>query len=801
MGAMNTFRRIAPLGLAVCFAFGGYLGPAATPAAAFSNYPSAPSELFGGPGSGNGDFSGPAGVAIDESSGDVYVVDKGNNRVEKFNAEGSYLSQFNGHENPSFPGGLSSPTNVAVDNSTSSPSKGDVYVLDGGHDTVDKFSATGAFIYELKGFAERLIGVAVDPAGNVWVDEKNGRVLEFSGAVENKVLTSLELPAEYEMSGGLAVDSEDNLYVGRTHLTSEYFLEYFAVEFSDTGQLLGEDKCCSATRQVLEPLTLVIEPATNRLFLDEETAISQYGPFGQPYGSSLQTFGSKITSSSGIAVNGTTHTVYVSEGSTDVVAIFPAGPVLPDVLTGATSNVQKTSTKLEGVVYPDGKEVTECAFEYGTSTAYGQTATCAPAAPFSGSGPVTVSAQVSTTAGTTYDYRLVAGDANGSRQGINQTFTALPAVSEVKTNAADNVEVSGGRVVATLNGSLSTEGIDTHYYYEYGETEAYGSKTTEENAGEVTGVHSLPVQVVGLSSYEIYHFRLVASNSFGTTRGPDQTFSTFGIAPPVAIGLEPATEVAQFSATLNAKLETSSQFVDYYFEYGPTTAYGSIAPIPDSYAPVTTEPIAASQPVYGLQAGTTYHYRLVASSPGGTGIVGPDETFTTTSVPAPTAVTGTPEEIGVGSAVVKGTVDPHGWETTYLFEYGTSTAYGSDWPTIPIPMGALEGAQPVIVTIPKLLPSTTYHYRLVAVNGGGTSYGADMTFTTGEYPAPQIQEPMVTRTIFVPSIEQVAQQLSSNEGTKTKKSKKKGKKSGKKGKKGGKKGKRTTKGSKKGKKG
>ena len=50
-------------------------------------------------------------------------------------------------------------------------------------------------------------------------------------------------------------------------------------------------------------------------------------------------------------------------------------------------------------------------------------------------------------------------------------------------------------------------------------------------------------------------------------------------------------------------------------------------------------------------------------------------------------------------------------------------------------MGALEGPQPVVVNVPNLLPGTTYHYRLVATNGGGTTYGPDMTFTTGEYPA------------------------------------------------------------------
>ncbi len=88
--------------------------------------------------------------------------------------------------------------------------------------------------------------------------------------------------------------------------------------------------------------------------------------------------------------------------------------------------------------------------------------------------------------------------------------------------------------------------------------------------------------------------------------------------------------------------------------------------------------------------------------------------------------------VGIGSVTLNGTIDPRAWDTSYLFEYGTSTAYGLSWPSIPVAMGALEGSQPVVVNVPNLLPSTTYHYRLVATNGGGTTYGEDQTFTTSK---------------------------------------------------------------------
>jgi hypothetical protein len=217
------------------------------------------------------------------------------------------------------------------------------------------------------------------------------------------------------------------------------------------------------------------------------------------------------------------------------------------------------------------------------------------------------------------------------------------------------------------------------------------------------------------------------------------------------LGGVPASLVSQFTATLNGTLETGGGIVNYHFEYGTTTNYGSIQPVPDSYAPLTAETIPVSQPIYGLQAGTTYHYRLVASSPGGTEVKGPDETFTTLSIPAPTVATGGSEGVTVNQATLSGTIDPHGWNTEYLFEYGTTTAYGADWPTVLVDMGALEGPQPVVANVLSLQPGTTYHYRLVATNGGGTSYGPDMTFTTGAYTAEAIQEPVTLRTLLVPS--------------------------------------------------
>jgi hypothetical protein len=328
---------------------------------------------------------------------------------------------------------------------------------------------------------------------------------------------------------------------------------------------------------------------------------------------------------------------------------------------------------------------------------------------------------------------------------------------------------------AVVSGTVNPEGLSvTTCEFEYGETTAYGSSVPCSQPLPLEG--SAPIPVSAELKYprilfgHAEHYRLKAGSAAGASVGADEAIVR-GAAPVPVIAGQPASNVSQFAATLNATLETGEALVNYHFEYGTSTSYGQLAPIPDGYTPPTSEPVAVSQPLQGLQAGTTYHYRLVASSPGGTEVKGPDETFTTLPVPPPTVSTGAAEDVGVGGATLTGTIDPHGWNTEYLFEYGTTTAYGSSWPTIEVEMGALEGSQPVVVSIPspQLLPGTTYHYRLVATNGGGTTYGPDMTLTTGTYPVEPIQEPVALKTLLVPSEPGIVV-------TTTKKAKKKSKK-------------------------
>jgi hypothetical protein len=109
---------------------------------------------------------------------------------------------------------------------------------------------------------------------------------------------------------------------------------------------------------------------------------------------------------------------------------------------------------------------------------------------------------------------------------------------------------------------------------------------------------------------------------------------------------------------------------------------------------------------------------------------------------APAAVAAVPPGVSTGgtmsvtltTATLTGTVNPEGQATSYYFQYGTTTAYASQTAMT----DAGSGTTPVNASaaVSSLTPATTYHYRLVATNGSGTTLGADRTFTTDALPLP-----------------------------------------------------------------
>ena len=200
--------------------------------------------------------------------------------------------------------------------------------------------------------------------------------------------------------------------------------------------------------------------------------------------------------------------------------------------------------------------------------------------------------------------------------------------------------------------------------------------------------------------------------------------------PVVVTGV--ASDIVDTTATLNGTVNPSGSETTYQFEYGLTTSYGSTTPITSAGSGFTAVPVSAA--LTGLIPGTLYHFRVTATNGGGTAN-GADATFTTflvpptpTPTPTPIVVTGVASNIGDTTATLNGTVNPAGSDTTYQFEYGLTTSYGST--TSITSAGSGFTAVPVSAALTGLSAGTVYHFRLTATNAGGTANGADATFTT-----------------------------------------------------------------------
>jgi hypothetical protein len=200
-------------------------------------------------------------------------------------------------------------------------------------------------------------------------------------------------------------------------------------------------------------------------------------------------------------------------------------------------------------------------------------------------------------------------------------------------------------------------------------------------------------------------------------------------SPPTAT-TSPATSPSDSGATLNGGVNPNGQDTSYAFQWGPTSGYGHQTTLTSAGSGTSSSTVSAN--VTGLASGTTYHFRIIALNATGTS-VGIDQTFSTTGTPPapsnpPTATTGAPANVGQSGASVNGTVNPAGQATTYYFEYGPTSDYGFE--TSAIDGGSSSTDEPASANLAGLQSSTTYHYRLVAFNPGGTTLGSDQTFTT-----------------------------------------------------------------------
>jgi DNA-binding beta-propeller fold protein YncE len=354
------------------------------------------------PGSGKGQFKQPAGVAVSEASGDVYVVDKGNNRVERFSSAGDFLGQFDGSGSFEVEGKVEAgakpptgqflePETIAVDNScvqlhlsepackAADPSNGDVYVQDapspgtqpGSHKVVDKFNASGEYIGQLAfpdlpGKPVQLTGVAVDRSGSLWVAQNvalKTAFAKFSDAVANEPgePPSVEAQESSFLEPGLALDGNGNFY---TATFFEVSIRSLIRKFGPTGKnlkiALDEENSSGVATEL----------PSNDVYVDNVKTIARFDSKSPP--SEVERFGSEggtehLAGGSGLAVDSASveGQVYVADEVANDLVVFPLEPPGPPTVEGESlSEVTASSASLHAVVNPRGAR-SEYRFEYG----------------------------------------------------------------------------------------------------------------------------------------------------------------------------------------------------------------------------------------------------------------------------------------------------------------------------------------------------------------------------------------------------------------------------------------------------
>jgi DNA-binding beta-propeller fold protein YncE len=409
-----------------------------------------------------GSFSNPNGIAVQESTGDVYVADIGTDTIYKFDANGSPVdfsalgsNALTGDATPagsfSFPATLhGTPAAIAVDASTdpSDPSAGDLYVMDAGHDVIDKFNSKGEYVGQIAGpFLGELLGIGVEANGDVRVDvdDTAGMAIDvFDDSVQNNYVTLLETGGNGSQLSG----PEDGFAAGPSG--ADYLLFHECGCMEKAGPNVEEfGRVDRGTFDV----AAAVDPVTGHLYVDEQLAVTEWDPGemnGKPEGEALAvvgglvaTFGSLqlsgISGQGGIAVDGGSGEIYVSNPADGKVYVFST--TVPAVAAATATGVTQTAATLNGAVDPRGGAISSCKFEYGTtegkgsSPDYEHTTECEPAVAQIGSGhqPVAVKARAEgLQAGLLYHYRLTVENANGPGGSTGLFATAGPGFG-VKT--------------------------------------------------------------------------------------------------------------------------------------------------------------------------------------------------------------------------------------------------------------------------------------------------------------------------------------------------------------------------------
>jgi len=451
---------------------------------------------------GQSDFTGtPSGIAVDQGNGDVYVYDSGGG-IARYTSDGLTPPTYTKDATYSAPAMGSDPGQVgfggarlAVD-----PSNHDLLVADNANARVSRYAQDGSFKSSFNG---------ADTAAG-----------QFSGPID------LALDADGDI---YVVDATGDLLLGGGTSRVE--------QFDSAGVTQGQLPAFS-------PSAVTTDPSTQRVVVAGDVASTHprlyiFDDQGVLVGGRALPDNFFFHSVPGLAIDSSQHLyagrAYGFSGSGGVTAFNPV--VYPDVTVDVPSAITGTGAHLSGTVDPGGVQAS-AHFEYSTN---GVDWTSTPDQD-AGTTAGTVQDDISgLTPNTAYQLRLVAANADVSSTSDEVTFTTAKVAPAVATGSASSVTTTTAR----LNGTVDPVGDPSTYHFEYGLDASYGQRVpaVDAAAGDGRTPRLFSRQITGLTAGATYHYRIVATNSVGTTDGADRTFTTPGGQPDDARGFEMVSPV------------------------------------------------------------------------------------------------------------------------------------------------------------------------------------------------------------------------------------------------------------------
>ncbi|HEY7830504.1 MAG TPA: hypothetical protein VIC06_08075 [Solirubrobacteraceae bacterium] len=530
-----------------------------------------------------GGFGNPSSVAVDDGNGQTYVADSRSGAVDVFEtATGTQLASLDPSLTPPHTfGGGQNEIAVAANNAT-----GDVYVLDPTNKVVDVFDSAGGYLCQITGAATPSASECNSVAGSntpahgfaflhgIAVDQATGEVFVVDDSNSNPAVDVFSVGGAYlrQISFAAIPIGSGSLYVSGIAVDDFNDRIYLSGEFYVPSGHNGVD--VSAHVYEVDALSGAYVATWNG---DNTPA----GIFGR---------GGGLGGYLGVAADDASGSVYVTDAYHGVTDVFgPDGEYLTQITGSAINGAGTAVDQANDGVYVADYETKRVSVFGGLLIPDVTTGSASSVLPTS----LTLNGVV-------------------NPDGVSLTECAFEYVSDAALR-----EATGEGYEELLKEGFTADEI----------FEAQGVRGACEHpdAAEISGSSSVAVHtaVAGLQEGVTYHYRLVAENANGFNRG-----AVVEVTPPAPPSIDSASaeNVLSGAADLRVSVNPHAGKTSYRFEYGTSTAYGTSVPAPEKSVPASLSDRTIIQHVSGLQANTTYHWRVVVRNVAGTA-TGVDHTF------------------------------------------------------------------------------------------------------------------------------------------------------------------------------